>query len=256
MARVILILSGKGGVGKTTTSINLSAALHELGKDVLLVDSSLTTPDVGIHLGSPTAPINFHHVLSGRAKPHEAIYLHSSGFKVIPGSISLKDLRNAKPERMKKAIHSLKRYADFIIVDSAAGFSRETLHAIEAASELIVVTNPDLPSITNALKATKIAESHGKAVTGIIVTRKKSRKSEMTIKNIAEMLESEILGIIPEDDRVKDSIDLKEILLHKYPNSRASKAYKKIASRLIGQKYQEQQETFFGKFLRNMGFSR
>lgn len=257
MARTILIVSGKGGTGKTTTAINLSAALHSYGKDVLLVDSSLTTPDVGLHLGSPTAPINFHHVLSGRAKPSQAVYLHSSGLKVIPGSISLRDMKKAKPENMKKAIGSLKRYADFVILDSAAGFSKETLHAITAASELIVITNPDLPSVTNALKATKIAESLGRAVTGIIVTRKRNKKNEMSLKNIADMLESEIIGIVPEDEKVRDSIDAKEILLHAYPRSRAAKAYKKIASGLIGQNHIQRDDlNLFGKFLRIFGLIR
>jgi len=256
MARTILIVSGKGGVGKTTTAINLAAALHMLGKNVLLVDSSLTTPDIGLHLGSPTAPVNFHHVLAGRAKPKEAVYLHSSGLKVMPGSISLRAMKKARPERMKKALGALKRYADFLILDSAAGFSKETLHAIESASELIVVTNPDLPSVTNALKATKIAESLGKAVTGIIVTRKRGKKNEMPLKNIADMLESEILGVVPEDDKVRDAIDSKEILLHMYPRSKATKAYKRIASRLIGQSYKEQDLNLFGRFLKSMGLIR
>lgn len=248
MARTILIISGKGGVGKTTTAINLASALHLLGKDVLLVDSSLTTPDIGLHLGSPVTPTNFHHVLAGRARPKEAVYLHSSGLKVLPGSISLQDMKRANPARMKKALSSLKRYTDFMIIDSAAGFSRETLHAIEAASELIVVTNPDLPSVTNALKATKIAESMGKAVTGVVVTKSRGKRREMSLKSISDMLEADILGVVPEDDKVRDALSDKDILLHAYPRSKAAKAYKKIASRLLGQRYKERTGFFEGLF--------
>ena len=65
MKRVIVITSGKGGVGKTTTAINLGAAINHFGRDVLIVDGNLTTPNVGIHFGSPEVPVNLNHVLSG-----------------------------------------------------------------------------------------------------------------------------------------------------------------------------------------------
>ena len=256
MARTILIVSGKGGVGKTTTAINLASALHSYGKNVLLVDSSLTTPDIGLHLGAPVTPTNFHHVLAGRARPKEAVYLHSSGLKVLPGSISLQDMRRANPARMKKAIGKLKRYAYFLILDSAAGFSRESLHAMQAASELIVVTNPDLPSVTNALKAAKLAEEMGKAVTGVIVTRKRGKRNEMTLKSISHMLEIEILGVVPEDDKVRDALSNKDILLLAYPNSKAAKAYKKIASRLLGNSQRTEKTGFFEGLFRVFGFGR
>ncbi len=250
MTRSILIVSGKGGVGKTTSAVNLAAALHGFGKNVLLVDAALSTSDVGLHLGSPVAPINFHHVLAGKSKAREAIYRHSSGLKVLPGSISLDDMKKAKPENMKKALSQLRRYADFLIIDSAAGFGKEALHAMDAASELIVVTNSDLPSVTNALKAIKIAESMGKAVTGCIVTRKKSKRSEMSLRNIAEMLEVEVLGIVPEDEAVNDALDKKDVLLHAYPRSKAAKAYKKIAAKLVGHELSEVKEGFFEKLFK------
>lgn len=91
MTKVITITSGKGGVGKTTTAINLAAALNSLGKDVILVDSNLTTPNVGIHLGAPIVPVTLNHVLLGKAKVGDAIYEHSSGTKILPSSLSEKN---------------------------------------------------------------------------------------------------------------------------------------------------------------------
>lgn len=253
--RTILIISGKGGVGKTTTAINLASALHAIGKNVLLIDSAVTTPDIGLHLGAPVVPVNFHDVLAGKAKPEEAIYLHSSGLKVLPGSIALKDMTKARPEMIKRAVTPLKKYADFLIMDCAAGFSKETLHALEAASEIIVVTNPDLPSVTNALKAIKMAERFRKKILGVIVTRKKGSKNEMSLNNISDMLEANILGVVPEDEKVKEAIDNKEILLHTYPRSRAAKAYKEIASKLIGEELSEKEGGgLFTKLLRMFGF--
>lgn len=255
MARTILIVSGKGGVGKTTTAINLASALQNFGKNVLVVDSAITTPDLGLHLGSPVTPINFHDVLAGKARPKDAVYLHSSGLKVLPGSISLKDMKRARAGKMKKSLASLKRHVEFMIIDSAAGFSKETIDALEASSEVIVVTNPDLPSVTNALKATKIAESLGKIVLGVIVTKRRGKHNEMSLRNISHMLETEILGAIPEDEKVRTSLAEKNILIHSYPRSRAARAYKQIAARLIGKKHQEQ-ENFFENMLKVLGLVR
>src|SRR4030065_570432 len=93
MRKLIVITSGKGGVGKTTTAINLGAAMNYFGKDVLIVDGNLSTPNIGIHLNSPEVPITLNHVLSKRADILEAVYEHSSGIKIIPSSLSIKELR-------------------------------------------------------------------------------------------------------------------------------------------------------------------
>src|SRR3989338_8055195 len=93
MTRVITITSGKGGVGKTTSAINIGAALNYLGKDVIVVDANLTTPNIGLHLGAPIVPVSLNHVLSGKAKISDALYEHESGLKIIPSSLSIKELR-------------------------------------------------------------------------------------------------------------------------------------------------------------------
>src|SRR3989344_5064130 len=94
MSKFILITSGKGGVGKTTAAVNLATAMHDFDEDVTLVDVNLTTPNVGLHLGAPVVPVTLNHVLSGRAELVDAIYEHSSGTKVIPSSLSIKELKN------------------------------------------------------------------------------------------------------------------------------------------------------------------
>ncbi len=102
MKKLIVITSGKGGVGKTVTAINLAAAINYFGGDALVVDANLSTPNIGVHLNSPEVPINFNHVLLGKADLFEAVYEHESGFKVLPSSLSLKELKKIKPENMKK----------------------------------------------------------------------------------------------------------------------------------------------------------
>jgi len=101
MQKVIVITSGKGGVGKTITAINLGAAMNYFGKDVLIVDGNLTTPNIGIHLNSPEVPITLNHVLSKKAEIFEAVYEHGSGIKIIPSSLSIKELKKIRPEKIK-----------------------------------------------------------------------------------------------------------------------------------------------------------
>ena len=92
MSKLIVITSGKGGVGKTTTAINLAAAMNYFNKDVLVIDGNLTTPNIGLHLGSPEVPINLNHVILNKASPDEAVYEHESGFRILPASLSFNDL--------------------------------------------------------------------------------------------------------------------------------------------------------------------
>ncbi|VVB84044.1 Iron-sulfur cluster carrier protein [uncultured archaeon] len=233
MKKIIVITSGKGGVGKTTTAINLGAAMNYFGRDILIIDGNLTTPNVGIHLNSPEVPINLNHVLSGKADAFEAVYEHESGIKIMPSSLSIKELSRIKPEKMKDFKEDFKKISDYIIVDSSAGLGNEALSTIQIADELIVVTNPEMPALTDALKTIKIAEQMRKTILGVIVTRVKKNDIEMTPETVKEILEIPILGMIPEDINVQKSLNMKDAVIHTHPKSNASRAYKEIAARLL-----------------------
>lgn len=234
MSKLITITSGKGGVGKTTTAINLAAALNAFGKDVVVVDANLTTPNVGLHLGAPIVPISLNHVLLGKADIEDAIYEHESGTKIVPSSLSVRELKRLNHGKLKEVGKKLKRMADYVIFDSAAGLGEEAVAAIESADEIILVTNPEIPAVTDALKASKLIESMGKEVKGIILSRVKGSKNEMPVENVKDMLELPLLGIVPEDKNVSASIVLKDAIVHTHPKSRASKAYREIAAKIIG----------------------
>lgn len=237
MSKIIVIASGKGGVGKTTTAINLAAAMNYFGKDVLVIDGNLSTPNVGIHLNAPEVPVNLNHVLRGEAEPFEAVYEHESGVKILPSSLSIKELKKTKPERMKNFKKDFRKIADHIIVDCAAGLGHEATCAIELADEVIIVTNPEMPAITDALKAVKLAEQMKKPVRGIIVTRVKKDEIELSPEVVKEMLEVSILGMVPEDNDVRKSISVKDAVIHTHPKSSASRAYKEIAARILNIRY-------------------
>jgi septum site-determining protein MinD len=247
MSRLITIASGKGGVGKTTTSINLGTALNSFGKEVIVVDANLTTPNIGLHLGAPIVPISLNHILNGKAKISDAIYEHESGTKIIPSSLSINDMKNLNPARLKEVGKRLRKMADIVIYDCAAGLGEEALAAMDSADEIIIVTNPEIPAVTDALKTAKMIEQMGKNVRGVIVTRVTRAKTEMPISNIAEMLELPILGVIPEDKKAQAALSMKEALIHAYPKSKAAKAYKRIAARLIGNEDYKEKSGFFSR---------
>lgn len=234
MSTLITITSGKGGVGKTTTAINLGAALNSFGKDVIILDANLTTPNVGLHLGAPIVPVNLNHVLSGKAKIPDAVYEHESGTKIIPSSLSVKELKKLNHQKLKDVGKKLRKMADYVIYDSAAGLGDEAVAAIESADDLIIVTNPELPAVTDALKATKVAEELGKNVKGVIITRVRKRRTEIPISNVEDMLELPVLGVVPEDKSIPLSVVMKDAVIHTHPRSKAARAYKRIAARIVG----------------------
>ncbi|MBI2629964.1 AAA family ATPase [Candidatus Pacearchaeota archaeon] len=251
MGKIYVITSGKGGVGKTTTAVNLAAALNKFKEDVTIVDTNLTTPNIGLYFGAPIVPINLNHVLQGKAEIEEAIYEHESGIKIIPSSLSLKDLQDTKDKSVKDIIKELKEVSEHIILDSSAGLGEETRVALEAADEIIIVTNPNILSVTDSLKAVKLAEEMKKPVKGLILTRVKDDSTEMPIENIREMLEIPLLGIIPEDKSVGESLVKKNAVVHTKPKSRAARSYMDIAAKMLGKK--RRQESLVDRFLSVVG---
>lgn len=258
MKKIIVIASGKGGVGKTTTAVNLGAAINYFGRDALVIDGNLTTPNVGIHLGSPEVPINLNHVMLEKADAEEAVYEHESGLKIMPASLSIKELRKIEPNDLKDFKKDFKSLGDYIIVDSAAGLGIEALSAIELADEIIIVTNPEMPALTDALKLIKMAQEIKKPIKGIIVTRVKRNNIELSPETVKEMLEAPILGMIPEDQSVQESIAMKNAVIHTHPKSNASRAYKEIASKIIGHDYDSKgdKEGFFEKVAKAFGWGK
>ena len=242
MKKFIVITSGKGGVGKTTTAINLGAAINHFGGDVLVIDANLSTPNVGIHLNSPEVPINLNHVLLGKAEPYEAVYEHDSGMKIMPSSLSVRELKKLKSDKLKNFKEDFKRISDYIVVDSSAGLGAEALSAIGMADELIIVTNPEIAAITDALKTIKLADQMHIPVMGVIVTRVRKDRIEMSPETVKEMLEVPVLGMIPEDLVIKESMNQKDAVVHTHPWSKPARAYKEIAARIMDKPYDSRKD--------------
>jgi len=236
--RVISVLSGKGGVGKTTITANLSAALAKLGYDVVALDANLTTPNLGIHFGFHLAEITLHDILKNTEMLRDGIHLYQ-GVKVIPGSLNVEDIVNVDPSNLSKVIANLT--SDFVLVDSAAGLGREALASLSVSDEILVVTNPDLPSVADALRAIKIAEKLGKKISGVVLNRVGRSKNELKKVDVESVLSYPVIAQIPEDKLVQRSIDERRPLIYSYPNSKAAIEIQNLAFRLIGSNYRIQQ---------------
>ena len=235
MAKVYVVISGKGGVGKTSTTINLGTSLNHLGEDVVIIDGNLTTPNIGIHLGAPIVPITLNHVLNGQAKLEDAIYEHESGTKIMPASLSLRETEKINYKKLLEVTRDLKKITNFVFIDSAAGLGEEARASMDACDEVIIVTNPEMSAVTDALKTIKLAEEKNKPIVGVIITRSTGKSLEMSFTNIKDMLEVPILGIIPEDDCVKISQVMKNAVIHTHPRCNASRCYLNTSRRILGE---------------------
>jgi septum site-determining protein MinD len=237
MTKFIAVASGKGGVGKTTTAVNLGTALAGFGRNVIVFDGNISTPNLGLHLGSANIPSTVHDAIFGRKGIRDAVYMHPSGLKLAPGSISLDDCKKADPKKLSNALGPLKGASDIVIIDSAAGISEDAASALKAADEVIAVTTPDLPAVTDTLKTVKLAESLGTAVIGVVLGMARGDSPEMDARSIEAMLELPVIGTIPHDHSIRESLKIQHPAVYSHPDAPASIAYKKLAAFIIGEEY-------------------
>ena len=158
MTRVIGVFSGKGGVGKTTTTVNLGAALaYDFGKSVTVLDTNTTSSCLSLHLGMHYAPLTINNVLRNEVKHDDAIEKHGSGMNVIPASIRLQD-SFVDLSNLPDIVKSASKDSDIVLLDTAPSIGEETLWSLKSCDEALIVTNPDLPSVVEALKMIKLAQ--------------------------------------------------------------------------------------------------
>lgn len=255
MTKYIVIASGKGGVGKTTAVINIGKALVDFGRDVVVVDANFSKPNIGLHLGSSSLPGTLHDALNRDKNIREVIYMHPSGLKVIPGSIAFKDLESLEIEHLSEVLHELDGLTELVIIDAAPGIHKEAIEALRAADELLIVVQPNMLSITDALKTIKAAERVGTKVIGIIVNRLNHEIAHLSNKSIESILEKKIIGEIPDDNNIAHSLKLRHPVLYSHPETPSAVYFKKLAAFLIGEKYEAplKEESRVSGFLKKVG---
>lgn len=260
MGKLIVISSGKGGVGKTTTSVNLATALSKHGRNVILIDGNLTTPNVGLHLGLTKFPITLNDVLRGEATLKDAVYLHPLGFKLVPGSLSIRSFSEINSRKLKKIFDDLKDMCDYVIVDSAAGLGNESISVLKNADEIIIVTNPELPAVTDAFKIVTLAKEIGIPVKGTVLNKVRKDNFDLGFRAIEGLLETPITAVIEDDKIMREALYKKKPVIHIKPKSKISRQYHHLARRVHTGEYVrrieelEKENSFLKSILRGFGF--
>jgi len=232
--KTIGVISLKGGVGKTSTVVALGDALAELGQKVLLVDGNFSAPNLGLHLNVVNPEKTLHHVMGNKANPRDAI-CNLENFDLVPASVFSRD--NINPLKLKDKLRYLKRSYDVVLIDSSPALNDETLAVMLASDQILVVTTPDIPTLSATLKAVNFARQRGTPITGLILNKVYDKNFELSLKDIEDTVEIPVMAVIPHDVEVVRALsESKPYTVHK-PNSRGSEEYKRLAATLLGQRY-------------------
>ena len=244
LSRVIGIVSGKGGVGKTTFSINLGLALNRLGKRVVVVDCNISTPHLAYYLGAEHYSVNLNNVFRNEVDVKFAP-IEREGVMFIPASEELKDLIRVDITELKKHVSRLSNdgFYDYIILDSAPGLGREALSVFQACEEIIFVTNPTIPTLTDMTRCAEVASQIGHKKFYMVLNMVRNKHYELTALDAGNIFKSPVLGTIPFDETIMDSTSLGTPYLVYKPNSKVSDSFMQIAANLAGIKY-ERPSTF------------
>lgn len=242
MIRAFTIASGKGGTGKTTVTVNLGTSLAQLGKETYILDADIGMANLGLVLGLEDVPVTLHEVLAGKAKVEDAIYEGPNGVKVVPSGISLQGFQNADPDRLRDVMRDLVDRCDYLLVDAAAGISKDGVVALAICDEVILVVNPELSSMADALKTKILTEMVGGKVYGAIINRSGMENTEIRRHSVEDVLGVRVIDMIPEDPNVRRSAAYKVPVVVKYPASESSRAFRRIAADIAGVDYAEETE--------------
>lgn len=233
MARIITFASSKGGTGKTSIVANLGVAMAQLGHRVVILDVDIAMADLGLMLGLEGQKTTLHEVLAGDVKLSKAISEGPQGVKVVPSGISLNGMQKVKLERLRKVVMELAKRSKFLLIDAPSGLDQDAITALRMAQEVVLVTTPDIASLSNTLKTKIIAERLGVKPIGVVITRATDKRIDLSGYEISSMLELPVLVSIPEDPEVRRSAAFGEPVVTRSSRSPAAQEFKKLASTLV-----------------------
>ena len=211
MTRIISVVSGKGGVGKTTVTANLGTESQ--------------------HFGLGFQEVSLNHVLNGEAYITQAVTKHSEGVSVLPASILE---FNANSDKLRHTLVDFLGDKDYVLIDTAAGIGDEVEAGIEASDEVLLVSEPELPALTNCLGAKKLAEQLERDILGLVLNSVRDEQSEVEHKDIKELIETDIIGKIPDHRHVREGIALSQPVVSYKPKSKPANKIEDLAHRIKG----------------------
>lgn len=242
--RVLAVASGKGGVGKTNVTANLGAALANRGHAVTLLDADLGLANLDILLNL-NPRVNLGHVLRGEAAPTDAVVEVTRGLRVIPGASGIEamaDLGDRERVALLASLAPITADQDFVLIDAAAGIGRNVLHLCRAAGEILLVTDPEPTSLTDAYGLAKVLWSRDprfgvRLVVNSVGSEVEGRAVHSKLEEVAaRFLGARLfyLGCILRDECVGRAARRQLTFVTAYPRSPASRCVEALAEALLG----------------------
>lgn len=265
MGESIVITSGKGGVGKTTTTANIGAALALLGKKVCVIDADIGLRNLDIVLGLENRIVyDIVDVVNENCKIKQALIKDKrfDNLYLLPAA-QTKDKDAVKPDQMVKLVKSLKDMHDFVIVDCPAGIEQGFKNAIAGADRAIVVTTPEVSAVRDADRIIGLLEASEINDPLLIVNRLRvdmaKRGDMMNVEDISDILAVDLIGVVPDDEEVIMSTNRGEPAVFK-EKSLSGMAFRNISKRITGEEVPflefDVQESFMDKLKRAFSFGR
>ena len=233
MSKSFTVASAKGGVGKTTTTANLGAALAAAGHDVVLVDADIGMANLGAMLGIVPEGPTLHDVLSGDANLEEALYDGPCGMRVVPGSVELEAYAGVDPAKLREVVETLSEFDGYVLVDSSAGLSHDSSLPLALGDGTLLVSTPDRASLLDTEKTRELTSRLGGSVLGVALTR--VEPDHPMLQSAPEVLGADVIGEIPEDEAVTAAAAAQEPLEVHAPQSPAAVSYRELARELTGE---------------------
>lgn len=239
MGEVIVITSGKGGVGKTTTTANVGTGLAQLDKKVVLIDTDIGLRNLDVVMGLENRIVyNLVDVIEGNCRIKQALIKdkrHPSLY-LLP-SAQTRDKSAVKPEQMKKLADELREEFDYILMDCPAGIEQGFKNAIAGADRALVVTTPEMSAIRDADRIIGLLEANEMKQIHLIVNRLRmdmvKRGDMLSSEDVLDVLAIDLIGVVPDDENIVISTNNGEPLVGQ--DSMAGQAYMNICHRVLGE---------------------
>ncbi|WP_230399960.1 septum site-determining protein MinD [Novisyntrophococcus fermenticellae] len=239
MSEVIVVTSGKGGVGKTTTAANIGIGLAQMGKKVVMVDTDIGLRNLDVVLGLENRIVyNLVDVIEGNCRMKQALIKDKRypDLFLLP-SAQTRDKTSVSPEQMVKLCEQLREEFDFILLDCPAGIEQGFQNAIAGAEKAIVVTTPEVSAIRDADRIIGLLEAHELRDIGLVINRLRPdmvRRGEMmSVEDVVDILAVSLLGVIPDDEQVVVATNQGDAVSGS--NSDSGRAFVNISRRLTGE---------------------
>ena len=239
MSEVIVVTSGKGGVGKTTTTANVGTGLAQLNKKVVLIDTDIGLRNLDVVMGLENRIVyNLVDVIEGKCRIKQALIKDKKypNLYLLP-SAQTRDKTAVSPEQMQKLLDDLKDEFDYILLDCPAGIEQGFKNAIAGADRALVVTTPEVSAIRDADRIIGLLEANEIKQIDLIVNRLRmdmvNRGDMMSIDDVVEILAINLIGAVPDDEQIVLSTNKGEPLVGS--DSLSGKAYMNICRRVLGE---------------------